>query len=155
MAISRKDNYIIYERHIQNLQNAAASSSTSPSNRVEYVTFASEPEHPPPSSSSRHPSTSSSSRHPPPSPEAVINVEGDSVSSDGDSLFDQMPLNRNAINLNLSDSESDDNPQSCTLLHRHPAIPFANLRSPHDEINEPAPLPNSTSITPAVTDDVL
>ena len=41
MAISREDNYIIYERHIQNLQNAAASSSTSPSNRVEYVTFAS------------------------------------------------------------------------------------------------------------------
>ena len=98
MAISREDNFVVYERHIHNLQNAAASTITSPSNRVYYVSFTSETAHPSTSSSSRHPSTSSSSRHPPPSTEAVINVDGDSVSSDGDSLFDQAPINMHTPN---------------------------------------------------------
>ena len=149
MANLREINRLAYERHISHLQNAAASQFISPS-------------HPPlPPSSTPN---SSSIRDPQLLAEATIVIDGESVLSDSDSLFDRASIN---VNLNTSDYDSDDSvslpPVNCTpIRHREPTLnntppmrsePIADV--PPINYTLPPPLPSEPIASAPPTNSAL
>ena len=127
MANSREIMCSAYERHISQLQSTAASQFTSPS-------------HPPVLLPSCSTPISSSICHPPLLTKAPIDIDGESVSRDSDSLFDRAHIN---VNLNTSNFDSDDSvslpPDTCTPI-RHPEPLLNNTPPPLSEPITDAPL---------------